>query len=57
MDKLPKQIKELIDTRSSRITVIGGSFSDFTSDIPDPAIYNSDLKEIRDLIGRNGDKS
>ena len=57
VDKLPKPIKDLIGTRSSRITVIGGSFGDFTSDMPDPAIYNSDLKEIRELLGRNGDKS
>lgn len=56
-DKWPQLVKDLTNTRSSRITIIGGSFADFVSDIPDPAIYNSDMKEIRNLLGRDGDES
>lgn len=57
IDKLPKPIKDLIGTRSSRITIIGGSFKDFVSDLPDPVIYNDDMKEIRELVQRDGDPS
>lgn len=55
MNKLPRQVVDLIDTGSSRITIIGGSYDDFVKHLPDPAIYNSDLKEIRELVRRDGD--
>ena len=53
---LPKPVQDLINIRSSRITVIDGSFNDFVTDLPIPAIGNSGQEGIQALENIYGDE-
>ena len=50
-DELPPAIQRLLALRSPRVTIVGDAlFSVFANHLPDPAIYNEDLKALEDRL-------
>jgi hypothetical protein len=51
---LPEALRELAALANPRVTFVGGSpdayFSGFASHLPDPAIYNEDLKKLEERL-------
>ena len=50
-DGLPSALQKLISTGNPRVTIVGDAkFKKFVTHLPDPAIYDANLKELEDRI-------
>ena len=51
VNNLPSAIKKLVALESPRVTIVGGAyFNVFADHLPDPAIYNEDLKSLQERL-------
>lgn len=51
LNDLPIAIKKLVELENPRVTIVGGAYFDaFADHLPDPAIYNEDLKALEDRL-------
>ena len=54
ISNLPSALQKLITTRNPRVTIVGDAyFNKFASHLPEPAIYDPNLKKLEERIKKN----